>query len=88
MADELWNTLLKFHREVAAPEIIGPLREEIAALDRKTQTNFDAVWKRFDRLESEYHSLSAAMSRVETRLTGVEGRLVLVEEKIGLESEN
>ena len=61
MADALWNTLLKFHREVAVPEIVGPLREEIAALDRKTQTNFDAVWKRFDRLESEYHSLSAAM---------------------------
>jgi len=54
---------------------------KIAAFKRETDANFDAVWRRFDRLESEYHSLSSAMSRVE-------GRLALVEEKIGLESEN
>ena len=64
MADELWNTLLKFHREVAVPEIVGTLREEInsavASLRRETEANFDAVWKRFDRLESEHYSLAAA----------------------------
>jgi hypothetical protein len=92
MADELWDTLLRFYREVALPEIdrvVGaPLRDDLASFKRETHANFDSVWKRFDRLENEYHSLSAAMARVETRLTGVEGRLVLVEEKIGLESEN
>ena len=67
MYDELWNTLMKFHTEVAEPRIVGPLREEIAALDRRTQANFDAVWKRFDRLESEYHALSAAVKRIEER---------------------
>jgi hypothetical protein len=85
MADVLWDTLLRFHREVALPDIdriVGaPLRDDLASFKRETHANFDAVWKRFDRLESEYHSLSAAMARVE-------GRLVLVEEKIGLESEN
>jgi DnaJ-domain-containing protein 1 len=91
MADELWGTLLRFHREIALPDIdrvVAPLREDLAAFKRETHANFDAVWKRFDRLESEYHSLSAAMTRVETRLTGVEGRLALVQEKIGPESEN
>ena len=58
MANELWDTLLKFHREVAAPEIVGTLREEIASVRRDTQRNFDALFKRFDRLESEYrHSV-------------------------------
>ena len=69
VADELWSTLMRFHREVAAPEIIGPLREEIAARHRETQANFDAVWKRFDRLESEYHALKAAVARIEQQLS-------------------
>jgi hypothetical protein len=71
MADELWNTLLKFHREVAVPEIVGTLREEInsavASLRRETKANFDAVWKRFDRLESEYQALNSAVKRIDQR---------------------
>jgi len=58
MADELWDTLLKFHREVAAPEIIAAVREEFTAFKRETQANFDVLWKRFERLESEYHAES------------------------------
>jgi len=61
MADQLWDTLLKFHRQVAAPEIIAAVREDIAAVTRRMDANFDAVWKRFDRLESEYQALSAAV---------------------------
>src|SRR5438105_2642354 len=82
MTDQLWNTLLKFHREVAAPEIIGTLREEIASLDRKTQANFDAVWKRFDRLESEYQALRAAVQRLEERVIALEVRVAAVEQKL------
>jgi hypothetical protein len=68
MADELWNTLLKFHREVAAPEIVGPLREEIASGRGEMLSHFDGVYKRFDRLESEYYALSAAVKRLEEKL--------------------
>ena len=68
MYDELWNTLMKFHTEVAEPRIVGPLREEIAAFKRETHANFDAVWSRFDRLESEYHMLRAAVGRIEGQL--------------------
>ena len=74
MADKLWNTLMRFHREVAFPEIVGTLREEIAGGQRETQANFDAVWARFDRLESEYHALTAAMTRVEGRVTRLEDK--------------
>ena len=68
MQDELWNTLLRFHREVVVPDvhgIVGSLREELVSFKHETQANFDAVWKRFDRLESEYHALSAAVRRIE-----------------------
>lgn len=60
MADELWNTLMRFHREVALPdiraEIAVPLREEMAAFRRETNGHFDALYKRLDRLESEYEA--------------------------------
>ncbi len=68
MAEELWSTLLRFHREVSAPEIIGPLRDEIAARHRETQQNFDALWKQSERLDSEVQSLNAAVRRIEKRL--------------------
>src|SRR5438105_15955648 len=101
MAEELWNTLLKFHREVAAPEIIGeivgPLREEIASFRRETQQNFDAVWMRLERLDSKVQALTAAVRRIEERLDRtaqqsdlleLKARVAALEEKIAeLESE-
>ena len=68
MADELWNTLLKFHREVAAPEIVGPLREEFASVRGAVLSRFDAMRKHFDRLESQAQKLSAAVKRIEEKL--------------------
>ncbi|HEY3055269.1 MAG TPA: hypothetical protein VGK31_04990 [Thermoanaerobaculia bacterium] len=56
-ADELWDTLLRFHHELAAPSIIEPIRAEIAAFRDETLSHFDAIYKRFDRLESEYVAL-------------------------------
>ncbi len=74
MADELWNILMRFHREVAFPEIVGTLHQEIATRHRETQANFDAAWTHFDRLESEYHTPSAAMTRVEGRVARLEDK--------------
>ena len=58
MSDDLLNVLTRFHREVVVPDIeriveakITPFREEMLA-------NFDAVFRRLDRLESEYQALS------------------------------
>lgn len=60
MADDLFSTLLRFHREIVIPDIerivgtsIGGVREEIKALRNEMLSHFDAVYKRFDRLESE-----------------------------------
>jgi predicted nucleic acid-binding Zn-ribbon protein len=87
--DDLLRTLTRFHREVVVPDIerivdvrIAPLRDEMLA-------NFDAVFKRLDRLESEYQALTAALRRVEERMvaieqrmTGVEQRMTALEEKV------
>lgn len=80
--DDLLRTLTRFHREVVVPDIerivdvrIAPLRDEMLA-------NFDAVFKRLDRLESEYQALTAALRRVEERMAAIEQRMTALEEKV------
>jgi uncharacterized protein YdcH (DUF465 family) len=46
-------------------EFRAEFRAEIRALRDETMSHFDAVFKRFDRLETEYVSLSAAVRRLE-----------------------
>ena len=60
VADELWDTLLRFHREVAVPDIERIVDSRVTPLRVEMVASFDAVWKRFDRLESEHYSLAAA----------------------------
>ena len=91
MANELWDTLMKFHREVALPSIVteigGPLREEIRALDRKMEGRFDGVYQRLDRLETEYHALTASVKRLEARMAALESRMTGLETRMtGLET--
>jgi hypothetical protein len=50
MADELWDTLMRFHREVSLPEIVITLREEIAAFRRETNGHFDKIFKLLDKV--------------------------------------
>lgn len=87
MADELLSVLTRFHREVVVPDIerivdakldarITPLRQEMLA-------NFDAVFKRLDRLESEYHALTAAVKRLEERMSAIEQKI----DKLALRAE-
>lgn len=87
MAEDLLSVLTRFHREVVRPDIerivdakldakITPLRQEMLA-------NFDAVFKRLDRLESEYHALAAAVKRLEDRMTAVEQKI----DKLALRTE-
>jgi SMC interacting uncharacterized protein involved in chromosome segregation len=73
MAEELWQTLTRFHREVIAPDLrtmvdeaIVPLREEIAASRRDNERHFDQIYKRLDTIDSEIQALRAAMKRLET----------------------
>ena len=66
-------------RRILAREIINTRDElgaRIDAVDQKlegfrdeTHTNFDDVYRRFDRLETEYYSISAGLSRVEKKIS-------------------
>jgi hypothetical protein len=74
MAEELYGVLMRFHREVVVPDIerivddrIGSVDGRVAGLRNETLTHFDEVYKRFDRLETEYQALSAAVKRLERR---------------------
>lgn len=58
MAEELWQTLMRFHRDVIAPDLrtmvdeaIHPLREEIAASRRDNERHFDELYKRLDVID-------------------------------------
>ncbi|MFZ2490287.1 MAG: hypothetical protein WA208_02270 [Thermoanaerobaculia bacterium] len=83
MAEDLLKILTQFHREVVLPDMerivdsrITPLREEMLA-------SFDAVLKRLERLEGEYHLLVAAVRSMEERLANLEAAM----EKVALRSE-
>ena len=57
MAEDLIPILTRFHREVLLPDIqqaVGELRQEMNARFREVNGHFDAIYKRFDRLETEY----------------------------------
>ena len=66
--DDLWNTLLRFHREIVVPDIdsrIGTVNTRIDGLAGDMLSHFDAIYMRLDTLGSEYHSLNAAVRRIE-----------------------
>ena len=87
MADDLLSVLTRFHRDVVLPDlervvderlegIIQPLRDEMLS-------NFDAVFERLDRLESEYQVLRAAVDRLGERVERIETKI----DKIALRTE-
>jgi hypothetical protein len=67
MADDLLSVLARFHREVVLPDIrteISVVRGEIGDL-RRELSHFDAIYARFDRLESVHRSVAATVARME-----------------------
>lgn len=70
VAEEIYDVLMRFHREFVLPDmdrLETRMIDRMDALHRQTLGHFDAIYKRFDRLESEYYSLKAAVQRLEER---------------------
>jgi hypothetical protein len=68
-------TLTQFHREVVLPDIERIVDKRIGDLDHRLEVrfddinrHFDAIYQRFEKLETEYHMLVAGLKRVEERL--------------------
>lgn len=70
MGDDLLSILTRFHQGVVLPDLdqrLGQVREETSALRREMLAHFDEMYRRFDRLETEYQALAAAVARLEAR---------------------
>jgi chromosome segregation ATPase len=82
MANELFDTLMKFYREVIKPEF-DQMSERMDGLVTKSEMMgyMDDIYGRFDRLE-KYHALSAAVRRLEERMAGLEKRMTALEERM------
>ncbi len=68
MADDLFPVLARFHREVILPDIqriVGDLETRLDTRFAEANGHFDTIYKRFDRLETEYHMIVAGLKRVE-----------------------
>lgn len=72
MAEELWQTLMRFHREVFAPDLRRIMSEafgrgrEMDALQRDMNRHFEAINARFDAIESGLHEVATTVSRIES----------------------
>lgn len=58
MSDALLSFLTRFHREVVVPDIERIVDAKIAPLRDEMLANFDAVFKRLDRLENQVFARS------------------------------
>ena len=83
MAEDLLTVLTRFHREVVIPDMERLIDDRFTPLRDEMLSGFDAVYKRLDRLESEYQSLRAAVQRLEDGLTVVGQKI----DKMALRSE-
>jgi hypothetical protein len=53
-------TLMQFHREVLLPDVQRLVDQAVGDLRAEMNGHFDAIYQRFDRLETEYHMLVSA----------------------------
>ncbi len=67
MADELFDNLTRFYREFIQPEF-DDIRAKMVTKD-ELHSYMDDIYTRFGRLETEYHSVSAALLRLEQQMT-------------------
>jgi chromosome segregation ATPase len=74
MAENLESLLDRFRRDIATHVDSGladlrqqnvELRADLNAFRREMLSHLDEIYRRFDRLDTEYHALVAAVSRLE-----------------------
>jgi len=72
MKNEISEALLDFYEEMLAPEFSGFKKALLEQEERFISVlgHFDSVYKRFDRLEDEYYTITHGMKRIEGMLGG------------------
>lgn len=74
---DLADTLIEFYGKVIEPQFIK-IGQKLEEHDRKFAdllNHFDQLYRRLDRLETEYQTITFSIQRIEERLNGVEKRL-------------
>jgi len=72
MSDELLTVLARYHREIILPDIERVVGRLVNPRFDSIDGHFNAIYGRFDRLETEYQAVKAGLGRLEERLAGVE----------------
>ncbi|HEY4642599.1 MAG TPA: hypothetical protein VII75_14740 [Thermoanaerobaculia bacterium] len=77
--EELWSTLMRFHREVIQPDFDRSMDQRtgdvIRTLSDRMNTHFDAIYHRLVRIDDEVTLLNHAVKELETRMEAVEQKL-------------
>jgi hypothetical protein len=60
MSDELLTVLVRYHREIILPDIERVVARLINPRFDAIDGHFDAIYQRFERLETEYLAIKAA----------------------------
>ena len=60
MADDLLSVLTKFHRDIMLPDVERTVQDSERRVRDEALSHFDAMYKRFDRLETEYQALAGS----------------------------
>lgn len=71
MADELFEVLTRFHREIVLPDLvekIDKVHDQVGSVRGEVLAHFDEMYRRFDRLELEYQALAASVVRLEAQV--------------------
>ena len=71
--------LTRFHREVVMPDMERAIDERVGGLRNEMLTHFDGIYQRFDRLETEYHSIVEGLRRLDNRMDALEKRMAALE---------
>jgi chromosome segregation ATPase len=85
MNQNLFHTLMQFHREIALPDmqrLIDKQTELMNARFDHVYKLFDGVFGKLEGLDSEMVALKGGLARLEARLTDVESRLTSVESEL------
>jgi hypothetical protein len=77
VAEDLLPILTRFHREVVLPDVGRIVGEVVGDLEARMNAHFDAIYKRFDKLETEYH-----MEELKARVDGLQSQIRVLEERL------
>jgi chromosome segregation ATPase len=63
---------------------IAEVKDHVAELRREMLGYFDEIYRRFERLEQEYHAITQALRRIEAALADEQGRREIIERDLAV----